>query len=87
MGHLAHACWKAARLRGGTAGKSLPHQQPQRSEMKCFNCGQKGHFSYRYPRNAALFCRTSQQTGGWLDTGEVIETKGCHAVVQWKAEQ
>ena len=65
VGHLAHECRKAAKLRGGATGKGQPHPQPQRSEMKCYNCGQKGHLSYRCPCSAALFCRTSQEAGGW----------------------
>ena len=64
VGHLAHKCRKAAKLRGGPTGKGPQHPQTQRAEVKCYNCGQKGHLSYKCPRSAALFCRSSEQAGG-----------------------
>ncbi len=38
--------------------------QEQRSQVKCYNCGQRGHISRRCPSNSALLCQTASDRPG-----------------------
>ena len=39
-------------------------KRANKSELKCFNCGEKVHISRGYPSNAALLCQTGRLSVG-----------------------
>ena len=63
IGHLAKDC-RASKPGDGNRGKDpsggdTGRQKRDLSQIECFNCHQKGHYSSNCPRNA-MFCRESR---------------------------
>ena len=69
MGHMARDCMTKSKTEGLTPAVEetqllKTEKWANKSELKCFNWGQKGHISGRCPSNAALLCEAGRRSAG-----------------------
>ena len=61
LGHVAKDCWRQSKPQGQRKGQTVSkHPKNDLTDIECFNCHKKGHYSSNCPHNA-MICTTERR--------------------------